>query len=63
MGVCIELAEPIEPRCYVTIDAPEMNRSDWAAGGSVRHCSVKGAKYVIGVELSTGAKWDSTSAS
>jgi hypothetical protein len=59
MGVCVELAEPIQPPCYVTIDALDLSRADWAAGGSVRHCSSKGAKYVVGVELSTTGKWDS----
>ena len=54
--VCVELSEPIPPRCYITIDAPGLNRSDWTAG-SVRHCSRKGEKYEVGVELSTGADW------
>jgi hypothetical protein len=53
-GVCIELAEPIQLRCYVTLDAPELHHADWAAGGAVRHCTNKGAKYLVGVELAAG---------
>src|SRR3954454_9734503 len=55
-GVCVELAEPIQLRCYVTLDAPELHLADWSAGGAVRHCSSKGAKYVVGLELAAGAK-------
>jgi|SRR5437867_9468894 hypothetical protein len=57
-GVCVELVEPIKPISYVTLNAPELNRADWAAGGSVRHCTAKGAKYIVGVELSAGARWE-----
>lgn len=61
-GVCVELVEPIKPLSYVTLDAPELQRAEWAAGGAVRHCTQKGPKYVVGVELNTGskaaAKWD-----
>ena len=56
-GVCVELAEPIQLRSYVTLDAPELRHADWAAGGSVCHCSNKGAKYVVGLDLTGGAKW------
>src|SRR3954454_15616059 len=54
-GLCVELVEPIKPLSYVTIDAPELTGADWAAGGSVRHCTNKGAKYVVGVELRSGS--------
>ena len=54
MGICIELLEPIKPLSYVTLDTPVLDRADWTAAGSVRHCTAKGAKYVVGVELSTG---------
>ena len=55
-GVCIELTEPIQLRSYVTLDAPDLYRADWATGGAVRHCTGKGAKYVVGVELSVSSK-------
>ena len=61
-GVCIELAEPINPPRYVTLDAPALNRADWAGGASVRYCSAKGAKYLVGLELSS-AKWKEAAAS
>src|SRR5437763_12091541 len=53
-GLCFELVEPIKPLSYITIDAPGLMGSDWGGGGSVRHCTIKGAKYVVGVELRTG---------
>ncbi len=55
MGLCVELVEPIKPLSYVSLDAPELNGTDWGTGGSVRYCTVKGAKYLVGVELRTGA--------
>jgi hypothetical protein len=55
-GVCVELTEPIQLRCYVTLDAPDLYQADWAAGGAVRHCASKGAKYVVGLELTAGIK-------
>jgi hypothetical protein len=54
-GLCVELVEPIKPLSYVTLDAPALQGSDWGTGGSVRHCTAKGAKYVVGVELRVGA--------
>jgi hypothetical protein len=57
-GLCIELIEPIKPLSFVALDAPELARSDLAAGGSIRHCTQKGAKYVVGVELNARAKWN-----
>jgi hypothetical protein len=60
-GVCIELSEPIKPPLYVTLDAPALNRADWGGGASVRYCSAKGAKYLVGLELS-GAKWNDIAA-
>ena len=57
-GICIELPEPIKPLSYITLDAPGLTKGAWAANGSVRHCSPKGCKYFVGVELKTGGKWD-----
>jgi len=56
-GICVELVEPIKPLSYVNLDAPDLSQPDWAAGGSVRYCTAKGTKYVVGVELTAGAKW------
>ena len=53
-GLCVEMGEPIKPLSYVTLDTHELSGADWGSGGSVRHCTVKGAKYVVGVELHTG---------
>ena len=54
-GLCVELVEAIKPLSYVTLNAPELSGMDWATGGSVRYCSVKGAKHLVGLELRTGA--------
>jgi len=54
-GVCLELAEPIQLCSYVTLDAPDRRSAEKTAGGAVRHCTSKGAKYVVGVELTAGA--------
>src|SRR5437016_1885852 len=55
-GVCVELTEPIQLPCYVTLDAPDLYHADWAAGGAVRHCTSKGAKYDVGIELTSGVR-------
>jgi hypothetical protein len=57
-GVRIEIAEPIQIRSYVTLDAPELNRAGWSGWGSVRYCLPRRSKYVIGFELSEGARWN-----
>jgi len=54
-GLCVELVEAIKPLSYVTLNAPELSGMDWATGGSVRYCAVKGAKHLVGLELRTGA--------
>jgi len=59
-GLCFELSEPIQQSCYVTLSAPELSAADWAVGGSVRYCSSKGAKYVIGLELKVAARLTQT---
>jgi len=57
-GLYIELIEPIKPLSYITLDAPGLKTANWGANGAVRHCSSKGSKYFVGVELKTGGKWD-----
>jgi hypothetical protein len=57
-GIRIEITEPIQIRSYVTLDAPELHRAGWAGWGSVRYCMPVRYKYVIGLELSAGARWN-----
>jgi hypothetical protein len=57
-GIRIEVAEPIQIRSYVTLDAPELNMAGWAGWGSVRYCVLRQSKYIIGLELSAGARWN-----
>jgi hypothetical protein len=57
-GIRIEMAEPIQIRSYVTLDAPELNRAGWVGWGSVRYCVARRSKYVIGLELSAGSRWN-----
>jgi len=57
-GVRIEVAEPIQVRSYVALDAPELNRAGWDGWGSVRYCVSRRSKYIIGLELSAGARWN-----
>jgi hypothetical protein len=58
LGVCIEIAEPIKIHSYVTLDAPELNMAGWAGWGSVRYCLSRRTKYVIGLELRAGTRWN-----
>jgi hypothetical protein len=57
-GIRVEIAEPIQIRSYVTLEASELNQAGWAGWGSVRYCLPKRSKYVIGLELSAGARWN-----
>ena len=54
-GLRVELSEPIKPHSYVILGAPGQNRAGWA--GWVRHCAPRAARYVVGLELSAGARW------
>ena len=56
-GIRVEIAEPIQVRSYITLDAPELHSAGWAGWGSVRYCTPRRSKYVIGLELSAGARW------
>ena len=56
-GLRIEVSERIQIRSYITLNAAELNRAGWAGWGSVRYCTAKRSKYVIGLELSGGAQW------
>jgi hypothetical protein len=57
-GIRIEVAEPIQIRSYVAVDAPELHRAGWDGWGSVRYCLSRRSKYIIGLELSAGARWN-----
>ena len=57
-GLRIELNAPIPLRSYVAFKAVEMKTGDWACWGSVRYCGQHKTKYVVGLELSAGARWN-----
>jgi hypothetical protein len=53
-GIRIELPEPLEKQTYVTLQSTSLGLHGSA---SVRTCTRKGVKYVVGLELSAGLKW------
>jgi len=53
-GIRIELPEPLDKQTYVTLQSPSLGLHGSA---SVRTCTRKGVKYVVGLELSAGLKW------
>jgi len=53
-GIRIELAEPLDKQTYVTLQSTSLGLHGSA---SVRSCTRKGVKYVVGLELSGGLKW------
>jgi len=53
-GMRVELAEPIERGVYVTVQCPALGVHGRA---SVRSCSRKGMKYILGLEFSGGLEW------
>ena len=53
-GIRIEVPEPIDKQTYVTVQCPAMALHGRA---SVRTCSRKGTKYVLGLEFSGGVQW------
>ena len=57
-GLRVETAEPIPLRSYLAIDSPELRQTGWAGWGSVRYCIHRQTKYVVGVELTAGARWN-----
>ncbi len=57
-GLRVELGEPLQQRLYITLEAPELKASLWSGWASVRHCTQKVTKYVVGLEFSAGARWD-----
>lgn len=53
-GMRVELAEQIEPQTYVTVQCAALGLHGRA---SVRSCTRKGTKYVLGLEFSAGLQW------
>jgi hypothetical protein len=49
-GVRLEVPEPIAPQTRVNVRCEKLNL---AGSGLVRHCTRNGAKYIIGVALSS----------
>ncbi len=53
-GLRAEVAEPIDRQTYVTLQCPALSLHGRA---SVRTCTRKGIKYIIGLEFSGGLQW------
>jgi hypothetical protein len=53
-GMRIEVADPIEKQTYVTVECAALRLHGRA---SVRSCTRKGMKYILGLEFSAGLKW------
>jgi hypothetical protein len=53
-GMRIEVSEPMEKQTYVTLQCVSLGLHGTA---SVRTCTRKGMKYVVGLEFSGGMKW------
>lgn len=53
-GLRIEVSEPIDKQTYVTVQCDALGVHGRA---SVRSCTRKGLKYVLGLEFSAGLEW------
>ncbi len=53
-GMRIEVGEPMEKQVYVTMRCPAL---DLQGTASVRTCTRKGMKYLVGLEFSGGLRW------
>jgi hypothetical protein len=53
-GMRVEVAEPVDKQTYVTVQCPALNLHGRA---SVRSCTRKGLKYILGLEFSAGLEW------
>jgi PilZ domain len=53
-GIRVEVSEPLEKQTYVTLQAASLGLHGTA---SVRACTRKGMKYIVGLEFSGGLKW------
>ena len=53
-GMRVELSEPLDKRTYVTVQCLALALHGTA---SVRSCTRKGMKYIVGLEFSSGLQW------
>ena len=53
-GIRIEISEPIDTQTYVTMQCMAL---DLHGTASVRSCTRKGMKYIVGLEFSAGLQW------
>src|SRR5579872_2913756 len=53
-GMRVEVGDPIEKQTYVTVQCASLGLHGRA---SVRSCTRKGLKYILGLEFSAGLKW------
>jgi hypothetical protein len=53
-GIRVEVSDPLEKQTYVTLQAASLGLHGSA---SVRTCTRKGMKYLVGLEFSAGLKW------
>jgi PilZ domain len=53
-GMRVEVSEPIDKQTYVTLKCEALSLHGRA---SVRTCTRKGTKYVLGLEFSAGLQW------
>ena len=54
-GMRVEVSDPLEKQTYVTLQAAGLGLHGSA---SVRTCTRKGMKYIVGLEFSAGLKWE-----
>jgi len=54
LGMRIEVPEPLEKQAYVTLRS---NALALHGSASVRSCTRKGTKYLVGLEFSGGLRW------
>jgi PilZ domain len=53
-GMRVEVSQPIDKQTYVTLQCAALGVQGTA---SVRTCTRKGAKYILGLEFSGGLQW------
>jgi hypothetical protein len=53
-GIRVEIADPIDKQTYVTLRCVGLGLQGAA---SVRSCTRKGLKYLVGLEFSAGLQW------
>ena len=53
-GMRVEVADPIDKQTYVTVQCTALGLHGRA---SVRSCTRKGMKYILGLEFSAGLQW------